>query len=97
MASQLSVLKSMTAFSINVTTRNDSGQIPGGLGFVFVINSGSTGWQQFDMGYPGVPTSPRTDTLTVTIPDSIRAAFQNGTGGYADFIIIASYGGGGIA
>jgi hypothetical protein len=98
MTSQLSVLKTMTAFSINVTTRNDGGQIPGWLGFTFIIISGSTSWQQFDMGYPGVPSSPRTDTLTVTIPQSIRDTFTaSGTGGYADFIIIANSGGGGIA
>jgi hypothetical protein len=97
MASQLSVLQTMTAVSMNVTTRNDGGQIPGWLGFLFIINSGSTGWQQFDLAYPGVPSSPRTDTLTVTIPQSIRDAFLNGTGGYADFILIANSGGGGIA
>lgn len=97
MASQLDVLQTMTAFSLDVTTRNDGGQIPGWLGFVLIINSGSTGWLQFDLGYPGVPTSPRTDTLTVAIPQSVRDAFQGGTGGYADFILVANSGNGGTA
>lgn len=97
MASQLTVLQTMTALNLNVTTRNDNGQIPGWLGFIFVINSGSTGWLQYDLAYPGVPTSPRTDTLTVAIPQSVRDAFQNGTGGYADFILIANSGSGGTA
>ncbi len=97
MVSQLSVLQTMTSVSMDVTTRNDGGQIPGWLDFLFIINSGSTGWQQFDLAYPGVPVNPRTDTLTVTIPQSIRDAFQNGTGGYADFILIANSGSGGTA
>lgn len=98
MASELDLLQTMTSISMNVTTRNDGGQIPGWLSFLFIINSGSGGWQQFDLGYPGVPTSPRTDTLTVAIPQSVRDTFiQNGTGGYADFIIIANSGSGGTA
>ena len=97
MRSQVDFLKTMISFSLDVTTRNDSGQIPGWLGFYFIINSETTGWLQYDLVYPGVPSSPRTDTLTVTIPQSVRDTFAaSGTGGFADFIIITNSGSGGV-
>ncbi len=95
MRSQAALLQTMTSISMDVTTRNDGGQIPGGLSLIFVINSETGGWQSFDLSYPGVPTSPRTDTLTVTIPQSVRDNFiQNGTGSWGEFFIITNSGGG---
>lgn len=97
MLSQVDLLKTMTSLTLNVTTRNDSGQIPGGwLSLFFIINSQTGGWQQFNLSYPGIPSSPRTDTLTVTIPQSVRDTFiQSGTGGWAEFILITNSGSGG--
>jgi len=97
MLPQPDLLKTMTAIQLDVTTRNDAGQIPGGwLNLFFVINSQTGGWQQFNLSYPGVPSSPRTDTLTVTIPQSVRDTFiQNGAGGWAEFFIITNSGTGG--
>ncbi|MBN1766171.1 MAG: hypothetical protein JW860_12995 [Sedimentisphaerales bacterium] len=97
MRSQVEVLQTMAYFNLDVTTRNDGGQIPGGLSLFFIINSETGGWQQFDLSYPGVPSSPRTDTLTVTIPQSVRDTFiLNGAGNWAEFLIITNSDGGGI-
>lgn len=96
MKSQMDVLKNMEALSLDLTTRNDNSQIPNWwLQVILIVNSETGGWQDLGNQYGSVPWSPRTDTLTWTIPQSIRDNFvQNGAGGWAELFIVTNSGGG---
>lgn len=95
MLSQLDVMKTMEEFSLDLTTRNDNGQIPAWwLNVILVVNSETGSWQDMGDKYTaGVPWSPRTETLSWTIPQSIRDNFiQKGAGGWAELFIVTNSG-----
>jgi hypothetical protein len=88
-ADQMKVAETIT---LDITTRNDGGQIPPWwLQIMFVINT-NNGWVESPNLFGGVPWSPRTDTLSMAVPESIRQGFNNGTITFCEFIIITNTG-----
>ena len=83
-------LDELQSISFDITTRNDNGQLPGWwLQSHIIFNSETAGWQDSGNLYGGVPWGPRTDTLTWTVPQSIRDIMAaSGPGGYAEVFIV---------
>jgi hypothetical protein len=82
----------LETISFDVTTRNDNSQIPAWwLHTNIIINSDVTGWKDSGNLYSSVPWSPRTDTITWTVPQAIRDLLAGGAG-WCDVLIVTNTG-----